>query len=423
MRTPTIRKYGLSASNKAHRIDHFRGTTRIAVELTAGDVGYLRWVSKMEYVSAVAAETDARDVEALGLLADLQGQAREERAELVTWLLARGFDVDQIRNAFSPMLLPANCALGDDGTSVTTRELADSSGLGLELLQRLHRAAGLVRVENPDAPLQSRADAESVLHAARLIDLGVDEAQVVLIVRLVVDGLTGAAVAMRQAALQESLHPGATEREIAEAIEKLTEKAEPLLGPMVADLLRVVLRRSFETEAINEAERAAGMVPGAREVAVAFADLVGFTRLGEEVLPEDLGVIAARLSDLAHDVVTSPVQFVKTIGDAVMLVCADPRTLLTTVLELVEAAATDDFPPLRVGFAFGHAVGRAGDWFGSPVNVASRVTSVAPGGTVRVTESAREAIGDIPGVEWSLAEARHLRGIDGAMLLFDARRA
>ncbi len=377
----------------------------------------------MEYVGAVAAETDAQDVEALGLLADLQGQAREERAELVTWLLARGFDINQIRNAFSPMLLPANCALGDDGTSVTTRELADSSGVGLELLQRLHRAAGLVRVENPDAPLQSRADAESVLHAARLIDLGVDEAQVVLIVRLVVDGLTGAAVAMRQAALQASLHPGASEREIAEAIEKLTEKAEPLLGPMVADLLRVVLRRSFETEAINEAERAAGMCRRARDVAVAFADLVGFTRLGEEVLPEDLGVIAARLSDLAHDVVTSPVQFVKTIGDAVMLVCPDPRALLTTVLELVEAAAADDCPPLRVGFAFGRAVGRAGDWFGSPVNVASRVTSVAPGGTVRVTESAREAIGDIPGVAWSLAEARHLRGIDGAVLLYDARRA
>ena len=379
-------------------------------------------VSNTEYVGAVAAETDARDIEARGLLADLQGQAREERAELIAWLLARGFDINQIRNAFSPMLLPANCALGDDGTSVTTRELADSSGVGLELLQRLHRAAGLVRVENPDAPLQSRADAESVVHAARLVDFGLDPAQVVLIVRLLVDGMTGAAVAMRQAALQASLHPGATERELAQAIERLTEEAEPLLGPMVDDLLRVVLRRSFETEAVNEAERAAGTVPGAREVAVAFADLVGFTRLGEELLPEELGVIAARFSDLAHDVVTSPVQFVKTIGDAVMLVCADPRNLLTTVLELVEAAA-DDFPPLRVGFAFGRAVGRAGDWFGSPVNVASRVTSVAPAGTVRVTESAREAIGDTPGVEWSLAEARHLRGIDGAVLLFDARRA
>jgi len=379
-------------------------------------------VSNTEYVGAVAAETDARDIEARGLLADLQGPAREERAELIAWLLGRGFDVNQIRNAFSPLLLPANCALGDDGTSVTTRELADSSGVGIELLQRLHRAAGLVRVENPDAPLQSRADAESVVHAARLVDFGLDPAQVVLIVRLLVDGMTGAAVAMRQAALQASLHPGATERELAQAIERLTEEAEPLLGPMVDDLLRVVLRRSFETEAVNEAERAAGTVPGAREVAVAFADLVGFTRLGEELLPEELGVIAARFSDLAHDVVTSPVQFVKTIGDAVMLVCADPRNLLTTVLELVEAAA-DDFPPLRVGFAFGRAVGRAGDWFGSPVNVASRVTSVAPAGTVRVTESAREAIGDTPGVEWSLAEARHLRGIDGAVLLFDARRA
>jgi hypothetical protein len=44
-------------------------------------------VSNTEYVGAVAAETNARNIEARGLLADLQGQAREERAELIAWLL------------------------------------------------------------------------------------------------------------------------------------------------------------------------------------------------------------------------------------------------------------------------------------------------------------------------------------------------
>ena len=167
-------------------------------------------------------------------------------------------------------------------------------------------------------------------------------------VRLLVEGLTGAAVAMRRAALQASLRPGATELELAKAFERLAAQADPLLGPMVDDLLRLALRHSFETEAISVAERAAGTLPGAREVAVAFADLVGFTRLGEKMPPEDLGLIAGRLSDLAHDVVTSPVQFVKTIGDAVMLVCAEPPQLLTTVLDLVAAAAAHDIPRLRV---------------------------------------------------------------------------
>jgi adenylate cyclase len=374
------------------------------------------------YVDAVAADSNPPDFEASGLLDDLQGRARQERAELVEWLLERGFDVDQIRSEFSPMLLPAIRLIGGDGELVSPREVSESSGVSLELLRRLHRAAGLVGAEDPDASLQSRADAESVLEAARLVDLGLDPQQVVLIVRLLMHGLTGAAVSMRQAALQASLHPGATELELAQALEALTHRVEPILGPMVDALLRLALRHSVETEAINAVERSAGTLPGAREVAVAFADLVGFTRLGEQISPEDLGLVAIRLADLARDVVASPVQFVKTIGDAVMLVCSDPHALLVTVLDLVDAAAAEDFPRLRVGVTFGRAVNRAGDWYGSPVNLASRVTGAAPAGTVRVIESARQAIGDPADIEWSAPETRHLKGIRGEVLIYGVRR-
>ena len=376
----------------------------------------------MLYVDAVAADPKDPDIEALGLLDDLQGRARQERAELIEWLLARGFDVDQIRGEFSPMLLPAIRLIGGDGVLVSPREISESSGVSLELLQRLHRAAGLVGADDPDARLQSRADAESVVAAARLVDVGLDPQQVVLIVRMLMDGLTGAAVSMRQAALHALLHPGATELELAQALEALTHHAEPILGPMVDALLKLALRHSVETEAINAVERTAGTLPGAREVAVAFADLVGFTRLGEQMPPEDLGLLAFRLADLAHDVVASPVQFVKTIGDAVMLVCSDPLKLLVTVLDLVDAAAAEDFPRLRVGLAFGHAINRAGDWYGSPVNLASRVTGAAPASTVRVTEPARRAIGDPAGIEWSAPEARHLKGIRGEVLIYGACR-
>ena len=370
----------------------------------------------------MAADSKPPDIEASGLLDGLQGRARQERAELIEWLLASGFDVDQIRSEFSPMLLPAIRLIGGDGGLVSPREVSESSGVSLELLQRLHRAAGLVGAEDPDARLQSKADAESVLGAARLVDLGLDPQQVGLIVRLLMHGLTGAAVSMRQAALQASLHPGATELELARALEVLTQHAEPILGPMVDALLRLALRHSVETEAINAVERSAGTLPGAREVAVAFADLVGFTRLGEQISAEDLGLVAIRLADLAREVVASPVQFIKTIGDAVMLVCSEPQTLLVTVLDLVDAAAAEDFPRLRVGLAFGRAVNRAGDWYGSPVNLASRVTGTAPASTVRVTEAARNAIGDPADIEWSAPEARHFKGIRGEVLIYVARR-
>jgi adenylate cyclase len=91
------------------------------------------------------------------------------------------------------------------------------------------------------------------------------------------------------------------------------------------------------------------------------------------------------------------VQFVKTIGDAVMLLCADPVPLFNAVLDLVAVAATEGLPRLRIGVSSGAAVSRAGDWFGSPVNVASRVTGAARAGTVFVAESTRDAIGDAEG--------------------------
>ena len=87
------------------------------------------------------------------------------------------------------------------------------------------------------------------------------------------------------------------------------------------------------------------------------------------------------------------------------------------------ADGDEDLPPLRVGLAAGSAVRRAGDWFGSPVNLASRVTAVARPGTVLVAESAHDLIGDSDGFNWSFAGARHVKGIKGEVKLFRARTA
>jgi adenylate cyclase len=73
--------------------------------------------------------------------------------------------------------------------------------------------------------------------------------------------------------------------------------------------------------------------------------------------------------------------------------------------------------------ATGMAVSRAGDWFGSPVNLASRVTGTARPGTILVSESAHEAIGKVGEFTFSFAGARHLKGINDDVKLFRARRA
>lgn len=368
--------------------------------------------------------SDLDAIEKAGLLDGLDDGIRGERAELIAWLLEQDFDVEQIRSESAPMLMPARRALGDDGTHVSARAISRAHNIDLEVLQRIMRALGLPRVDDPDAVIHPRADAEAAARQQQLIEIGLDADRVVLMVRRLAEGLSRAIPAMRYGAMSAVLHPGITELDLAKAHGALVSQAAPLLGPMVSDILFVQLRRAVEGEEPSASERAAGTaLPGARPLAVAFADMVGFTGLGEAVPPEDLVQLVERLADLAREIVEPPVRFVKTIGDAVMLICPDPVKLIDAMLGLSEAADRDEtLPELRIGIASGWAVSRARDWFGSPVNVASRVTEVAPPGAVLVAGSARDAVGDAQGFVWSFVGSPRLKGVRGRTKLFQVRR-
>lgn len=360
----------------------------------------------------------------LGLFDGLDASAREERAELVVWLLEEGFELDQIRVEVAPMLMPAHRELGDDGVYVSEREVSAVHGIDLALLQGIERALGLPRLDDPDAALLLRADGEAAVRLQQLIGAGLDPGQVMLMIRRLSEGISRAVPAFRYSTISAIMRPGLTELEVAKAHEEIVRTVIPMLGSMIRDILFVQLRRVLEGEEVNATERAAGVaLPGARQLAVAFADMVGFTRLGEAIPPEELVGLVERLADLAHEVVNPPVRLVKTIGDAVMLVSSDAAKLLGATLQLLDRAADDPvLPQLRAGIASGWAVSRARDWFGSPVNVASRVTSVAEPGEVIVEGAAREAIGDAPGYAWSFIGPRALKGVEGETKLFGVRR-
>ncbi|CAJ1510883.1 adenylate/guanylate cyclase domain-containing protein [[Mycobacterium] holstebronense] len=360
----------------------------------------------------------------LGLFDGLDASAREERAELVVWLLEQGFGLDQIRAEVAPMLMPAHRALGNDGKYVSERAVSADHGIDLALLQGIERALGLPRLDDPDAALLLRADGEAAVRLQQLVGAGLDPGQVLLMIRRLSEGISRAVPAFRYSTISAIMRPGLTELEVAKAHEEIVRTVIPLLGDMIRDILFVQLRRVLEGEEVNATERAAGVaLPGARQLAVAFADMVGFTRLGEAIPPEELVGLVERLADLAHEVVNPPVRLVKTIGDAVMLVSSDAAKLLGATLQLLDRAADNpDLPQLRAGIASGWAVSRARDWFGSPVNVASRVTSVAEPGEVMTEGAAREAIGEVPGYAWSFVGTRALKGVEGETKLFRVRR-
>src|ERR1700722_7292884 len=105
-----------------------------------------------------------------------------------------------------------------------------------------------------------------------------------------------------------------------------------------------------------------------------------------------------------------------------IFVSSDPAQLLNVVLDLMSAAAQHELPWLRVGIASGWAVSHAGDWFGSPVNIASRITHAARPGDVVVAEAVRQEVRAAKDFEWSSLGERSLRGISLPVNLFAVRR-
>src|SRR3954470_10894326 len=194
---------------------------------------------------------------------------------------------------------------------------------------------------------------------------------------------------------------------------------------MLEEVVRSLLRAQQVAQLRQGVFDLAGLGKGATQISVAFADLAGFTRLGEQVAADQLGSVAGRLTALATDAAQPPVRLVKMIGDAAMLVSPEPRPLLEAVLNLLERVEGEgeEFPPLRAGVACGEGLSRGGDWFGAPVNLASRITDKARPGAVVVSAEFKDLLGE-DGYAWTkLPGKRKFKGISEDQVLFRVRRA
>jgi adenylate cyclase len=363
------------------------------------------------------------DFAAEGLLDGLEGEARAERLALLQYLTADGVSLAELNRTTTSgtlMFLPAERVIGGRAR-YSAREIAERTGTELHFLIAVRRAMGLP-IPGPDEAVYTEGDLESVRMTGVFREAGISDEDILDLLRTLGRGLSQAAETIRALALRLVLEPGVSEHELAQRYAYTASQLSPMLGPLVTNLLTLHLREMAQSEALSAAERSGGQLPGSREIAVCFADLVGFTRLGEEVPPDELAGKAVRLEALTTEVIDAPVRLIKTIGDAAMLTSLEPESLLDAALDLLDAAEAEgeDFPQLRAGIAIGPALSRAGDWFGRPVNLASRITQIARPGSLLAEREVRESARD--SYHWSYAGERRLRGIREPVPLFRARR-
>jgi adenylate cyclase len=365
------------------------------------------------------------DFEAEGLLEGVRGKAREARLALLESLAADGVPLEELSEAVAAgrlTLLPVERALAGGPPRYTPREVAEKSGVDLDLLQRATAALG-VPYPDPDDRSLTEADLEEARRVKAFRDAGLPEDGIIQVARTIGIGTARIAEANRELVVRTLMQPGDTERDLALRFVAAAEHMLPLIGPTLVYALQAHMLEQVRRDVIGVADLASGEVGGTTKVAVCFADLVGFTKLGEQVATEELGLIAGRLEELATAVAEPPVRLVKLIGDAAMLVSTDIEAMIVAALRMVEAADAegDAFPRLRAGISSGSVLVQAGDYYGRPVNLASRLTAMALPGSVLVDAATKEAARET--FAYSFAGERRLKGFDSRFKLYRARRA
>jgi adenylate cyclase len=362
----------------------------------------------------------AIDFEAEGLL-DGAGD-REARLELLRTLESEGFTLDELREAAGQdrlALLPVERVLAGEGKLYTKEELAEKTGLDSRFLDEAARALG-VPVREPGERAITEDELELSRSAKALLDAGLPEEAFLELTAAMSRSMASIAASFTSVFGEALIHPGDTERDLGLRYAETLRNLGPLAAPTLEQMFNIRMREQMREAVVSQAELQSGRLAGAQPITVGFVDIVGFTQLGEDVTPEELGPVVRGFERTVSDAVDPPVKLVKTIGDAAMLVAPEPGPVLDTVIGLVDRS-TDDGPLLRGGVACGDGLPRAGDWYGRPVNLASRLTGFAKRGSVVTSKEVREACGD--GYDWSEAGRRRFKGVRGSVEVFRVRRS
>jgi adenylate cyclase len=362
-----------------------------------------------------------RDFAEAGLLDGLDGREREARLALLRELAREGFSIEDLKRAAAEdrlPLLPVDRVLTGEPKYMVA-EVAELAGVPAEFLLAVRRAMGLGVPDRAERAFDDE-DVEAARTFARLREAGLPEDALLEVTRVLGGGLAQGAEAMRMAVARWLLPQGVDEYELSLRTVQAARELLPLTAPVLQYTLKAHMRDQIRHQQYGGLELSEGMLPSMRLVYVGFSDMVGFTRLGEAIDMEELGQVIGTFASLAREAVQPPTRLVKTIGDAIMFVGPAPAGLVETVLSLHERVQDASLPPLRSGLAAGVALSRDGDWYGPPVNIASRVTGVARGGSVLATKEMRDAARD--GYSWSAAGEWRLRGVKRPVRLYRVRR-
>lgn len=265
-------------------------------------------------------------------------------------------------------------------------EVAEAAGVELSRAERLWEAMGFAHVTD-DAVVFTESDVTALRMLVQLVSAEVITSEVETAV-----ARSLAQTMSRLAEWQVGIFKSVLGEKFADDVDTTAQFAEAIL-PVMDQLQGYVWRRHLAAIAARELGDTDTRADEPTLV-VGFADIVGYTRLVRDFDEIEL----ARLIDDFEDLTTRTVaenrgRIVKTVGDEVLFVADTAAGAAEIALSLNEGVAEEPrLPPLRIGLARGSVLARFGDVYGSTVNIASRLTTLARPASVLVDRECADAL-------------------------------
>jgi adenylate cyclase len=344
-------------------------------------------------------------------------------ARIIARLRERGHALDDLREAarsgrlaygYLEDLFPAGAH------TRTLEEAVEETGLEPALIERIWSTAGF---SSDSLERIGEEDLQLLRYMASVLDAGFPLVAFLQLVRVYGQALAqiaDAEVKLFHLYVHEPLmRDGVGGLEIAEEMEGLATELLPLASPIMDRVHQRLLQHFVSQDVVGHLEtEGAGQELGRLRVAIAFADLAGYTRLTEEAGEEEALDVVERFVEAVEETLPDDARVIKTIGDEVMVAGADSSALVDWAVGF-QALNAGMRPLPRIGIHSGEALYREGDYYGRAVNLASRVGARAAGGEVLVTRPVVESAGSHLVFE-PIGEVK-LKGFKEATDLFLAR--
>ncbi len=303
------------------------------------------------------------------------------------------------------------------------RDAARQTGLDEALVARLISGLGL----SPDhADTVTEDDLQLLRYVGAVLDSGFPLIALLQLVR--VYGQAMAQIADAEVRLfhlyvhEPLMRSGVAGMETAEQMHAISREVLPLAGPVLDSVHQRYLQHFVEQDVVGhmEADLGGGQIDlGRMRVAIAFADLAGYTRLTEE--EGELTALDAveRFVEAVEMTLPDEARVIKTIGDEAMIVGPDPTALTDWAVGFQRLQTERPLP--RIAIHYGVALYRDGDYYGREINLASRVAARSAGGEVLVTRPVVE-YSQTPHLEFERIAEVTLKGFSESTEIFIARQ-